>query len=234
MSNTPDQFTAFLTEAKESGLGIQGNRKAPGMLAPYLDIVERVTAANERLTERRSAVMRDANLSREGRERALAALAPVAIKEFSFVGEKLTNAKEAVVRCQTGCLDYRARPTGNEVVQEGREREFRDSLRAKPQHDRDMAFYRAAERLDAEGMRGLMSGPGGPWISGEMLSRGETMYAERRNPQLHEQWQQIDVLIERLEGIARFAAQVLLTLGAERPATLKALGIEEKEEAAHA
>lgn len=143
------------------------------------------------------------------------------------MGEKLTGAKEVKARQMKVCLDYMTRPKGNESAQEDREREVRDSYRAKPQHDRDMAFFRAAERLDDETMRGLQGGPGGAWIGGESLSRAEQLYAERRNPELYSEWQAIEVFIEHIESLATFAAQVLLTLtmGTERPAILKALGL---------
>lgn len=227
---SPDQQAVFLDEALRRGFGPKGNRRAPDMLAPFQELVEHARGVNETLTKQHSAIMRDTNLSREGRERALLALGQAAPKNFRFLGEKLTNAQEARDRWKAACLDYMTRPKGNEQVQEDREREVRDSYRAKPQQDRDMVFFRAAERLDGETMRGLQGGPGGPWISGEALSRAEQLYAERRNPELYRQWQEIDVLIEHIEGLATFALQVLLTLtmGTERPAILKALGLPEE------
>lgn len=227
--STPDQLFSSIQAFQQREFGPKGNRRAPGLIGPWMELLQRAAGVVETLAKRESAIMRDTNLSREGRAKALADLGKAAPSDFRFVGEKLTNAQEFKSRCMKACLDYMTRPKGNESVQEDREREVRDSYRAMPQLDRDLAFLKAAEQVNAETMRGLQAGPGGPWISGEALSRAEQLYAERRNPELYAQWQAIEVLIEHIQGIATHAAQVLLTMtmGTERPAILKALGLPE-------
>lgn len=235
--STFEQALSAIQEHQRRGFGDLGNRRAPSMLEKWQQDLERAESNYQDFIEQEASIRRNTTLSNEGKQAAKAELAKTAIKKLSWIGERVANTNAAGERLRATCLDYQTRPKGaNEGVAEAREREVRDSLRTKSQSDRDMAFFRAAEQLDGETMRALMNGPGGPWIEGDILARAETVFAERRNPVAFRSWQELDVYREYLVGIANHAAQVLLTMtvGAERPAILKALGIEEKEAPAHA
>ena len=227
-----EQLHSSLQQFQQRGFGPRGNRTASGLLPKWSEILERFTFNAQDFIKAEAAIMRNSALSNEGKQAAKAELAKSAIEKVSWVGGKLAGAQQARDRWKAVCLDYMAQPKGDAMTLEHRAFEVRVRHRDKPQNEIDMVFLQAAERLDGEVMRALQAGPGGPMIAGEMLSRAEHIYAERRNPQLFQQWQEIEVLIEHIEGVANHGAQVLLTmtLGAERPAILKALGLQEAKE----
>jgi hypothetical protein len=139
-------------------------------------------------------------------------LAEAAAKELAWIGTKVAELLEAKARLRALIFDFMPRLKGNEVVQYWREREMRDSLRGRPQLERDMTFLQAAQRLDGESMRALLDGPGCPWISGEVRSRGEELYASRRNAEAFETLRDLGVYEEHLQGVRDHAARVLLTI----------------------
>ena len=230
-----EQPLSAVREHQRRGFGERGNRKAPSMLERWQEDLQRAESNYQDFIQQEASIMRNSALSNEGKQAAKAELAKTAIRKLSWIGEKVANTSAALGRLRATSIDFMNRPKGIEAVQDAREREVRDSYRAKPHHDRDMAFFRAAERLDSETMRALQEAPGGPWITGDILARAETMFAERRNPVAFQNWQELDVYREYLQGIAAHAASTLLTLtlGAERAAIMTALGIEDTEAPAH-
>ena len=92
-----------------------------------------------------------------------------------------------------------------------------------------MTFLQAAQCLDGESMRALLDGPGGPWISGEVRSRGEELYASRRNAEAFETLRDLGVYEEHLQGVRDHAARVLLTMGADQARIKEFLGVLTEE-----
>ena len=185
------------------------------------------------------AIKSDGQLSRAGHAEKIRELAAVAAQEFSWIGREIAQVHEVEGRLKSLALDYMIPPkTSNETVEYFRGKEIRDDLRGQPQHDRDMRFLRAAEALDAEVMRALQTGPGGPWIKGETLQRAEEMYGQRRNPEAWKNLQSLAVYLEHLTGLATHIGLALLGWRAEPAAIKKALGVavapeERVKEAAH-
>lgn len=216
-------------------VGVQGKEpaeKAARTKAAWVAIVERLDLNAADWAKREGEIMRNTRLSNEGKQTAKAELGKAAISDVKWLGDKLIDAEAAAARYKALLFGYMTRPKGDAGEQYARELEVRNGLRSASQVDKDAAFHRAAERLDGEFMRALQNGPGGPWISGEILSRAETAFAQRQNPEVYQQWRDVEVLIEHLRGIAEHGARVLLglTMGQERLAILKTLGLPDVEE----
>lgn len=229
---TAEQFRMSLQQYIQRGFGQP--HKATGMLARWQEDLDHLHRDNEELIEAQSVIMRNNRLSREGRQQDLAELGTeTAIKKLAWLGERSARTLEARERLRSLCLDYADRPKGMDPTQAYfREREVRDSLRTHSQHDKEIAFLKAAESLDAESMRALQNGPGGAWIKGDVLVRAEQVYGAIRNPEAWSNLQGVEIYLTHLQGVIQHAARVLLTLGADPVVVKDVLGIQ-TEEAAH-
>lgn len=221
-----NQVRAGIISNQQRGFGPKGNRQAPDRLEKWAEIEDRAQAQVEDLLKRELAIKTDSRLSREGHAEKLRELAAVAVQEFSWIGRELAQVQEAQDRLKSLCLDYlNPLKNSNETVEYFRGKEVRDDLRSQPQRDRDMRFLRAAESLDAEVMRALQTGPGGPWIQGETVERAEQMYGERRNPEAWANLRCLSVYRDHVTALASHVGLALLAWRAEPSAIKKALGV---------
>lgn len=234
------QVRSGIVSSRQRGLGLTGNRQAPDRLERWAEIEDRAQAQVEDILRRELAIKADGRLSREGHAEKLRELAAGAVEEFGWIGREIAQVQEGAGRLKSLALDYMIQPkTGNETVEYFRSKEIRDDLRGQPQHDRDMRFLRAAESVDAEVMRALQTGPGGPWIKGEPLQRAEEMYGQRKDPEAWARLQSLRVYLDHVQGLAAHIGLALLAWRAEPAAIKKALGVavapeEPVKEAAHA
>lgn len=230
---TPEQLRMSLEQYAQRGFGKP--KVAEGMLERWLSDVNRLQQDNDALIQQRAVIMRNSDLSNEGRQKALTKLANEAVKKLSWVGEKRNRTIDAQARLRTLCLDYMTRPKGADAMMGYfREREIRDSLRTGSQQDREIAFLKAAERLDAETMRALLDRPGGSLVEGNIRSRGEEQYGARRNPEAWANLHDLDIYLDHLHGVIGHAAHVLLDMGADPAVVKETLAEESVKQVAHA
>lgn len=228
-----EQFGMFVVS--QSTLPFKDPDRAAAQAAAWVDIRNRALAWKEKFSEQPSAILRNRALSDLGRREAIAGVANAALQDPMILElqSKRTEIIEAKTRLTGLTLNYMTRPKDrNEQELFARERELRLGFRDRPQADRDVAFLMAAQRLDAETMRALIDAPGTePWISGEARRRGDEVFGQRNNPAYWQKIHDLDVLLEHLEGLANFAVQVLLTMGADPAKIKETLGIQSEGEA---
>lgn len=201
--------------------------RAEGQVLRFVEIVTQTEGWNESVAKREFAIANNSNLSDVGKRDARSKLALEALQELRFLGDKLSQTIEAIDRLKRQSLDYGTRPKGADpLLSYLREREVRDYLCDATFQEREIAFLRAAERLDAETMRAMLDAPGQPWITADMRARGDEAYGERKNPEAWLMIQDLDVLREHVQGIANHAGHVLLTLGAGSAAIKDAIAAQ--------
>lgn len=96
-----------------------------------------------------------------------------------------------------------------------REQEIRMGWRDKPQAERDREYIRALHAGDHETARALSNAPGGPLVTADTKRRVDTAYAEQRFPAAYENFSQVSVLREQLQGLSDLSGRWLDGLGTQ-------------------
>ena len=225
--NTPDQMKNYLNDRREQGFGKRG--KGASQLARYLALIDRADAMNDTLIKKIAEIERRSILSRQGKDDAKRDVATEFIKESGWLQRDSTETAEKRNWLLAQVLDYKIPDkTVDPLLAYFRQKEIRDSLRTHPQSDQVVTFLRAAERLDAETMRALLTGPGEPWITEDAQQRGEEAYGQRKDPERWGLIRDLALLADQIDGIKNFFAHCLLSLGASKDAVLAGLGISEE------
>jgi hypothetical protein len=221
-----EQALASIKTLQPRGFGPKGNRQALDRLDRWAEIEDRARSQVEDLSKQESAIRLDSRLSDAGKAEKGLELAQTETTNFGWIGREITQTSEAQDRLRALSLDFlTGAKDADKLLEFLREQEVRQHFRNQPEHERQMAFLKAAERLDGETMRAFQTGPGGPWIAGETLQRAEQSYSERRNREAWKNLQSLGVYAEHLNALAMLIARALLSYGAEPRAIEKALSI---------
>lgn len=213
------------------------NRQPRPDLAPHPDsLAARQEASDFALSwthtfrRKESDILADGHLSDLGRQDKLRRVAAEAAGDLGPLRRPIVAAKELQGRHKNVVLDYQQLPEGQDRLEALLlAQEVRAEFRTLRQDQRDAGFIAAAQRGDRVTMRAMMSAPAGAWISGETLQRAEQLYASKRDPEVWEQLQRLQGLLDHLTSLARMIALALLAYHLEPAQIETALGLTFEE-----
>lgn len=205
-----------------------------GILGRWIEDISLTEGMTTKWGDQIAAVMRDSRFSNEGRRGEIKKIGAKALIDAKVLPERMEPVLQAMTNLRS-LFDFRKRPKeATELLTYLREKEVRDSLWEHPQHERDVAFLKAAERGDIETMQALtLNVPGGAWVNKDVIARGEEAYGQRVAPESVATLEKLEVRRDRLQGLIDHVARTLLTMGAQPDEIKAALGID-PEEPAHA
>lgn len=206
-----EQALASSKTLRTRGLGPRANKQEDSdNLKRRQELDDRTGALLEHLHGQERAILANKRLSDLGRTERVRELAQSEAKEFGYLGREFTKTREVMNRLKALCLDYRIVPKdADKQVEYLRGWEVRQDFRHRPQHEREGAFFSAAERLDGEYMRAFLTGPGLPLVTGDIVGRAEEAYGQRRNPEAWDTLQRTSQYHEYVLGLARIVAWAL-------------------------
>lgn len=197
----------------------------PSNLEVIRETTDYVRALVDTLRTKEQAALENQRLSDLGRQEAIREIAQGGLSELGPLRRKTEVTNEALDRVTALALDYMTLPDGVDKLEALLlAQEVRAEFRGQSQAERDGAFIQAAGRLDRVTMRAFQAAPAGPWISGEVLRRGERSYAERKNSSAYSQLQRLTQLRDHLLTLSQFMAGALLRYGVEPRALEHAIG----------
>lgn len=214
------QLTTYQTSRPRSD-----RRPDPAILEQMQEATNYTTALLDTLLQKEKTVLGNPRLSNVGKQEKVREVAEGALNETGPIRRKIETVREAMNRVRGLTVDYMSLPKDiDRLEQLLLAQEIRAEFRRRPQHEKDSAFFAAAQKLDAQTMRAFMTAPGGSWVSSEFLQRAERAYAERRNPEAYAQLQPLTQLYDHLVSLSRLIAVALLQYQVEPAALEKALG----------
>jgi hypothetical protein len=155
------------------------------------------------------------HLSQDGKRARVAELATKA--DMSVLTTVRTETQAHRARLHTLLF---AMPTSKEdpVLVRLDAREIRDSVKGLSQPKIDQIYLDAVTAGQHEKVRALTTGPLGSLVSAEFQQRVEEDHAQHSQPAVYENYQQVTLLQEHLDGLHDHASRALKAMGAADPA----------------
>lgn len=191
----------------------------------WLEASRRTDATVEKVETDEQKILKNRDVTDEGKSKALAALAAKSVDAFAFLGRILSQTETSIRNLQQKLFSPLEHPTDagvtERLIRELRASEIRGTLEGG---NLDSTFLLAVQSGNLETAQALLTAPGGSMVSADTLARAKFEFAKKSDKAGYDRLLTLEFLREHLASLAAHVASWLERMGAQPTAVNKVIG----------